>query len=275
MPDGVANGLAKRLAALRRHALREGHSRHATRLRDEHGALGTHARLDARLEHVLRHLRGLAAAGLAADDDHLLARDGREHCCARVESRQRRADRMEALVRVGGLESLMLSQQALTLALLRGGHFRLTAARIGAAQLRTPRRLVGAAAAAARRSLVRCYGRRAQRRLRQQRRQLLHLVARETDALCTRRWLLLTDVVSVAKRAKIEGLPVLVSLLHLSLGCRRIVLSRCSVARLATLFADILPLLPAAAAVATTPATVAAAHVRASFPRYRAANLHE
>lgn len=207
MPDGVANGLAKRLAALRRHALREGHSRHATRLRDEHGALGTHARLDARLEHVLRHLRGLAAAGLAADDDHLLARDGREHCCARVESRQRRADRMEALVRVGGLESLMLSQQALALALLRGGHFRLTAVRIGAAQLRTPRRLVAAAAAAAaaaaRRSLVRCCGRQAQRRLRQQRRQLLHLVTRETDALRTRRWLILADVVSVAKRSKI------------------------------------------------------------------------
>ena len=70
VPDRLADGLA----ALRRDAPRDAHGRDAPRLRHEHARLPFVFR-PRRINNILGHLRRLAAAGLARDDDGPVRRD--------------------------------------------------------------------------------------------------------------------------------------------------------------------------------------------------------
>ena len=71
--DGVPHRLPERRAALHAHALRQRARRQPARLRDHDPVCG------ALVEQKLRHLRRLAAAGLARDNDTAMRRDGIEH----------------------------------------------------------------------------------------------------------------------------------------------------------------------------------------------------
>eukprot|EP00976_Prorocentrum_cordatum_P015805 316845-Prorocentrum_minimum.AAC.3 len=71
-PDLVAHRLPERLRALRRDARRHAGGADAARLRAHQGAMAAGAAEHRAVQDELRHLRGLAAPGLARDHHHLV-----------------------------------------------------------------------------------------------------------------------------------------------------------------------------------------------------------
>jgi len=67
-PDAIPDDVSHSFAALLGDASRDGHRRHASRLRDEDARLRADAVRDGALQHKLRRLRGLTASRVARDD---------------------------------------------------------------------------------------------------------------------------------------------------------------------------------------------------------------